>query len=113
MDRKQKQKVEGEKLISRGEMRSLVLALQAGQEKFDALMRLCPCRNCVYDREVWKRIFVARESDDFKIRQEAKHAIQTQQLISYTHLFFLSGVSDLMIMIYHGGTNEASDKFPP
>ena len=30
MDRKQKQKVEGEKLISRGEMRSLVLALQAG-----------------------------------------------------------------------------------
>ena len=40
-------------------------------------MRLCPCRNRVYDREVWKRIFVARESDDFKIRQEAKHAIHT------------------------------------
>ena len=30
MDRKQKQKVEGEKLISRGEMRSLVLALDTG-----------------------------------------------------------------------------------
>ena len=76
MDRKQKQKVEGEKLISRGEMRSLVLALDTGWPgEIRSLMRLCPCRNRVYDREVWKRIFVARESDDFKIRQEAKHAI--------------------------------------
>ena len=41
------------------------------------LTRLCPCRNRVYDREVWTRLFVVRESDDSQVRQAAKHAIHT------------------------------------
>src|SRR5579871_3141571 len=47
------------------------------EEKCHALTLLCPCRNRVYDTEVWARIFRARESDEVGVRDKAAHAIGT------------------------------------
>lgn len=44
----------------------------------DALTGLCPCRNRVYDKEVWRAIFCAyEETDNADVRDKAAHAIQT------------------------------------
>ena len=44
----------------------------------DALMGLCPCRNRVYNREVWRAIFEVYETtESAEVRDKASHAIQT------------------------------------
>ena len=51
---------EDKKLTASGKIYSLILVLDTGgssEEKCDALTRLCPCRNRIYDREAWQRIF--------------------------------------------------------
>ena len=71
---------EDKKLTASGKIYSLILVLDTGgssEEKCDALTRLCPCRNRIYDREVWQRIFMASEDDDWQVRQKEKHAIDT------------------------------------
>jgi hypothetical protein len=57
----------------------LIRVLDEGysEELCQALETLCPCRNRVYDREVWQRIFEARNSDDPRVRHQASHAIDT------------------------------------
>ena len=71
---------EDKKLTASGKIYSLILVLDTGgssEEKCDALTRLCPCRNRIYDREAWQRIFRPSEDDDWQVRQKAKHAIDT------------------------------------
>lgn len=47
------------------------------EERCRTLTILCPCRNRVYDREIWQMIFHARESEDPRVRDRAEHAIET------------------------------------
>lgn len=48
------------------------------EEKQKALRLLCPCRNAHYNKEVWKKVFLAAESgEDGHVRDQAQHAIGT------------------------------------
>lgn len=48
------------------------------EEKQKALRLLCPCRNPHYNKEVWKTVILAAESDeDGHVRDQAWHAIDT------------------------------------
>lgn len=60
----------------------LIRALDEGseEEQCQALLLLCPCRKRIYDRQIWQKIFRAKDSDDsFKVRHQAQHAIITLQ----------------------------------
>ncbi len=65
--------------IRPGDLEELIRTLDRGEpeDQCRALRLLCPCRNRVYDREAWLRIFRARHSNEFGVRDAAHHAIQT------------------------------------
>src|SRR5438105_4716154 len=72
--------------IKPGERAKLVDALNSGdsEEACRALALFCPCRNRVYDREVWKAIFAARDSGLPGARDGAEHAIGTLRERAHT-----------------------------
>jgi hypothetical protein len=49
------------------------------EEKSHVLRLLCPCRNRVYDVEVWRKVFELHESAEPGVRHDAGHAIGTLQ----------------------------------
>lgn len=71
----------GRERIHGNEIPQLVRVLDEGtsEEKSHVLRLLCPCRNRVYDIEVWRKIFEAHESGDPGVRHDAAHTIGTLQ----------------------------------
>ncbi len=47
------------------------------EQRCDVLRELCPCRNHVYDIEVWREIFRAGREGNLRTRHRAAHAIAT------------------------------------
>lgn len=74
--------------ISSDDLPELMRILNQGtkDEQCRALRLLCPCRNRVYDLEIWQKIFRARESGDFSVQHQAEHAIETLRQRALLHL---------------------------
>jgi hypothetical protein len=67
------------KQAPRVDVREAAGVLDAGtsKEKVAALELLCPCRNRVYDRELWEKIVRERRSDEPGVAHQAEHALGT------------------------------------
>ncbi len=50
---------------------------EKSDQRCDVLKELCPCRNQVYDLEVWREIFRAARDGKLRTRHRAAHAIAT------------------------------------
>lgn len=75
----QKEPKPGRKLTFRDVLEMLeALACSDTEMQKNTLQMLCPCRNRVYDRQVWIAIFEAYEqADTGEVRDQAFHAIDT------------------------------------
>jgi hypothetical protein len=65
--------------IGPGDIPELARMLDEGDDEKQcrALTLLCPCRNRVYSPELWSRVFRARGSGEFQVKDRAHHAILT------------------------------------
>jgi len=80
-------------------------------EQQHALRLLCPCRNRVYDQDVWKEIYRALESPQgHEVRDRAKHAVETLEQRALVNEDAKELLDDLA---RQGYTRDRDDGRPP